>query len=107
MPDDENPRKAQQERDAHFNERLPHVQLVSRRLQSHLEIFHPEVWPTPRLPDSEAEGNDYLVEINTKRVEDARDDCKDYAFKMDGESSRGQFLDEATRRSIHPQRATA
>ncbi|KAK3173208.1 hypothetical protein OEA41_006537 [Lepraria neglecta] len=107
MLDDEKPRKAQQERDAYFNEHLPHVQLVSRRLQSHLEIFHPEVWPTPPLPDSEAEGNDYLVNINTKRVQDALDDCKDYAFKMDRESGRGQFLDEAIRRSIHPQRATA
>lgn len=105
MLDDGNPRKTQQERDAHFIERLPHVQLVSRGLQSHLEIFDPAVWPTPRLPDSEAEGNDYLVEINTKRVQDALDDCKDYAFKMDRDSSKGHFLDEAMRQSIHPQQA--
>ncbi|KAL2042545.1 hypothetical protein N7G274_005039 [Stereocaulon virgatum] len=107
MVDAENARKAQEERDAHFMERLPHVQLLSRRLQSHLEINDPTVWPTPRVPDSEAEGNECFLERNTKLLQDALDDCNDYAFKMDRESKKGQVLDRVMKERLFPQQARA
>ena len=107
MVDAENARKAQNERDSHFMERLPHIQLLSRRLQSHLEINDPTAWPTPRVPDSEEEGNECFLERNTKLLQDALDDCNDYAFKMDRESRKGQLLDRVMKERLFPQQARA
>ena len=107
MVDKENPRQAEQRREAHLKENLPQVQSVTRRLQSQLGIWDPRVWPIPRLPESRELHNDFLVETNTKRVLNALDDCKDYGVDMSRESSKGQMLAGTVVRRTQAQREPA
>ena len=102
MVDAQNPYKAQEEREQSFMGRLPYVQATSRQLQSHLEIFDDEIWPLPPLPEERQDFNDILAKTNVDRIQSALDICNDYAVVMSRESSKGQFLDEAMVRRMHP-----
>ena len=107
MVDAQNPKKAQEERERSFMVHLPYVQATSRQLQSHLEIFDGETWPLPRLPEERQDSNSILVKRNAERIQLALDTCKDYAVIMSRGSSKGQFLDEAITRRMHPKPVAA
>ena len=107
MVDAQNPYKAQAEREQSFMDRLPYVQATSRQLQSHLEIFDDEAWPLPNRPEERQDFNDWLMGTNAERIRSALDACKDYAVIMSRESSKGQFLDKAMARRMHPKSVAA
>lgn len=107
MVDAQNPKKAQAERERSFMDRLPYVQATSRQLQSHLEIFDDEAWPLPNRPEERQDFNNWVVKTNAERIQSALDACKDYAVVMSRESSKGQFLDKAMARRMHPKSVAA
>ena len=107
MVDAQNPSKAQADREQSFMDRLPYVQATSRQLQSHLEIFDDEAWPLPNGPEERQDFKDWLVRYNAERIRSALDACKDYAVVMSRESSKGQFLDKAMVRRMHPKSVAA
>ena len=89
---DTNPVKAQAELDRVFNEHLPHVQALSRALQSHFGIRDDEKWPIPALPYEHREG---LIESNAQKLRDAVTNCKNYGLNMERKSDQQEFLDPA------------
>lgn len=89
------PKAAAEARDRLFNERLPHVQAASRRLQTHLEVKDAESWPNPRLPHVNPETQSSVIAINTDLLLDALDQCKDYAVDMTRVSFLKEYLDES------------
>ena len=107
MVDAQNPYKAQAEREQSFMDRLPYVQATSRQLQSHLEIFDDGAWPLPNRPEECQGFNNWLVRTNAERIQSALDACKNYAVVMSRESSKGQFLDKAMVRRMHPKSVAA
>ena len=107
LVDAQNPYKVQAEREQSFMDRLPYVQATSRQLQSHLEIFDDEAWPLPNRPEEPQDFNDWLTGTNAERIRSALDACKDYAVIMSRESSKGQFLDKAMARRMHPMSVAA
>lgn len=76
--------------DKHLRGHMPNVQQASRRLQSALEIFDADPWPTPIVP---SQGDDDLVKSNTFYLSHFLRIHKVFAADMARKTENLDFLD--------------
>ncbi|MCJ1466271.1 hypothetical protein MMC07_004890 [Pseudocyphellaria aurata] len=77
-------------RNRNLRDRMPMVQQASRRLQSALEIFDSDPWPTPIVP---LQAHRDLVESNTSRLRDCMGMFETLAVDMARKTEDLEFLD--------------
>lgn len=83
----------QKARDMNLTDRLPFVQEIACRIQSHLEIHNTSEWPKP----VNEEATDTRIEANKLTIQDALEGCKDYALEIRRVSSKKQFIDDSVK----------
>lgn len=83
-------RRARESYDKHLSGHMPVVQQASRRLQSALEIFDADPWPTPIIP---SQRHDDLVKSNTFHLRHFLRIYKVFAADMARKTENLDFLD--------------
>ena len=81
-------------REAHDNyvrDRIPTVQQAHRRLQSAIQTFNADPWPTPIFPSLGFNKN--LIEPNTSRLTQSFRICEAFAVDMGRKTENLNFLD--------------
>lgn len=81
-------------REAHDNDvrdRIPRVQQAHRRLQSAIQTFNADPWPTPIFPSLVFNKN--LIESNTSRLRHSFRICEAFAVDMGRKTENLNFLD--------------